>query len=120
MPNAPNISTDSGYAIDIYLNDLQLGSIKLHDLQKLKQVSFDANGKTGTGPTLISVLGLDSLNKFNSVTVYGVSSQLTLQTAQVNNNVLFNIKDQGDVDLVDSNTSSNTWITGVTKISVKQ
>jgi len=119
-PDAPKVSNNSGYAIDIYLNDLQLGSVNLHDLQGLKQVSFDASGKTETGPTLSSVLGLETINKFNSVTVYGVSAQLTLQKVQVNNNVILGITDQGKVDLAELDTPSNTWIAGVTKIVITQ
>ena len=114
------VSTSPGYTIDIYLDDLQLGSIDLHDLQKLKQVSWDSNGTIEKGPTLISVLGLESIDKFSLVTVYGASGQLTLPRAQVNDNVLLGITDQGNSDLVDPDIPASAWITGVTKIVVIQ
>lgn len=119
------VSTGAQYSIQVFLNDIQIGSLTIDKLSKLAKVSFTSEGKSEEGPSLTSALNLVGVKTFNEITVFGYSkgrvatAQITLQKSQVNDKVILDFSNQGTAKLASPDIALNNWIIDITKIVVK-
>jgi hypothetical protein len=122
ITSTAQVETGSKYSILMFIKDLQVGSVSLDQLLKLKQVTITSEGKTENGPTLPSVLNLAGIKDYTSVTVYGFSkgrlatAQLTLQKSEINDTMVVDISNQGTAKLSGTAIPSGNWIIDITKI----
>ncbi len=124
-PTSTATATGSAYSIAVFQNDKQVGVLKLADLQSLPPVSFTAEGKDEKGVSLTAALKLVRITDFSEVTAYGLTrgriatAEITLQKAQINDNVILDFSNQGTAKLASPDIPSNNWIIDVNKIEVK-
>jgi hypothetical protein len=124
-PTSTASNSGDKYFVAVFSGDSQVATLKLNDLTNLPQVSVKADGKDQNGPTLLSVLGLAGIKDFSSVTAYGYSkgrvatAELTLSKAQINEQVVLDISNQGTAKLAGPDIPGNSWIIDVNKLVVK-
>ena len=120
-----NTSASSQYQITVTLNDKQIASLTVADLTKLPQIRANIGGTEEQGPTLASVLDLAGVKDFSEVTIYGftkgrlASAELTLQKAQVTDNVMLALVTRGTAKLTGTDIGAQKAIIDVNKIVVK-
>ena len=119
------IETGTGYSIQVFRSETQVGSLTLAALSKLDTVKFTADGKNEEGPTLMSALALVGITGFDEITVYGFSkgrlatAEKTLKWSQINDKVILDFSNQGTCKLAGADIPSNDWIIDVTRLVVK-
>ena len=121
---AGQAATETGYAIAISLDGQQVARYGLDDLRSLEFVSIEADGRAEEGPRLLDVLQKAGIESFSSVTVRGQapgrigSAELTLEAAEVTDQVVLDVSQRDTLKLAGPEIDSNRWVVDVTEIAV--
>jgi hypothetical protein len=118
-------SSTQEYSVEITLNDQHVADVTLSQLHTLPEVSFTANEKTQTGPTLLSVLQYAGITEFSQVKVSGWSkgrvatAELPLDKADITDQVILEFNNQGKTKLAAPTIPDSDWIVDVEAIEVE-
>jgi hypothetical protein len=113
------------YSIEISQNGQHVTDVTLSQLHTLPEVSFTANEKTQTGPTLLSVLQYAGITEFTKVTVAGWSkgrvatAEKPLNRADITDQVILEFNNQGKTKLAAPTIPDSDWIIDVEAIEVE-
>ena len=125
---AEDTSTDGGSAnvvFEVVQDGTVIASFLLADVRKLPQQTVKIGSQDQKGPTLSSVLEAAGVEAFDSVAVDGfrpgrmVASELTIASANLNDEVLVVINRRGEAKLVSSAIPPERSIVDIKRLTVK-
>jgi hypothetical protein len=102
-----------------------LAGFVLSDLRDLPRVTVGSGSRKQEGPTVRSVLAAAGVEVFETVTVdgfrpgRGVGGELTLTSAELDDQVIFVINSQGETTLVSPSIPPERSIVDVKRLMVK-
>lgn len=118
-------TSDSNYGIKVTQNGNTLLFLSLADIDNLATVTEDADGKSYTGPTILSILSLAGVDNFSQITIVGFSkgrlatAELPVAKSDLNSTYIVRKTNQNTYSLATPDVDSNSWIIDVNELRVQ-
>jgi len=124
---APDTQVDPGYpapaeggpALIVYLADGNSVNVFRNNLEELPAVTIDAGGQQKQGPKLSDLLTIAGVTQYQSITIEGTGNNLTLEPAQITDQVILDLSDTAQVVLVAGGLPADQWVQGVQAVRAK-
>lgn len=109
------------YTLNIQSGGKMVKSYKIEDIKKMSTKSIEVDGKTETGPALLTILNDCGISEFSKVTFKGIANDsLSLSKDKIDGDVLLDIANRGTVKLACKSVPKKDWIKDIVEINVEE
>jgi hypothetical protein len=118
-------TTVAGYTIKVIFKGSTTVTLNVADLDGLPQLPVVADGKSYTGPTILSMIVKAGISSFTKVTVIGytkgrlATAELELAKAELNDKMILRKTNQNTFSLASPDVAADSWIIDVTELKVE-
>lgn len=119
---APAGASAPSYSVAVTQNGSLLKRFTVADLRALPGATVTIDGKEQDGPSVPTVLAAADAAAYTTLSVKGIgvrdSGHLTLESARVNDRLLFDFSDRGTVKICSPDLEWNQWVRDVVEIDL--
>lgn len=118
-------TTVAGYSIKVTQGGKTITTLSLDDIDKLATVTISADGKSYTGPTILSILSQAGISDFTKIIIMGYSkgrlatAELPVSKTNLNGKYILRKTNQNTYSLATPDVVADNWIIDVNELVIE-
>lgn len=109
------------YSVKVVYDGKEIKNYSMDDIKKMPAESFELNGLTEKGPSIISILKENNIKDYSKITFTGMYKEsLTMTKSQIDQGTLLDITNHGTVKLSSKAIKKDNWIKDIATIKVEK
>jgi hypothetical protein len=105
------------YLVKVTCDGKVLKKYSIEDIKKMPASSIKIDGKTETGPTLMSLLTKAGIKKYTKITLKGMAKDsMTLQKKQIDKFTVLDISNRGTIKYSSKTIEKSKWVKDIVEI----